>query len=136
MVDKGKHIHYFQVLTLIVLIIVRTSFGSALRVTAFAGTDHMWLTIIATGGYTIILAAMLLTYLTGDAMSDFSEMCLMLLGGILFIACGAMAIDTHHNLVVRGQKRDTGLAWGSLAVINGVVMIVDGILLAKAKYKK
>jgi hypothetical protein len=51
-------------LTLIVLIMARTGFPATTA--SFADTDHMWLTIIACGGYTIILANIILTYLMGD----------------------------------------------------------------------
>ena len=36
----------------------------------YSDTDHSWLTIIAAGGYVIILGVMLATYLLGDAMPD------------------------------------------------------------------
>jgi hypothetical protein len=51
----------------IVLIIARTGFPNS-GIASFRDTDHSWMMIIATGGYTIILANMILTYLTGDAM--------------------------------------------------------------------
>ena len=58
-----------QLLTLIVLIMARTGFPGASRAT-YADIDHTWLTIIAAGGYVIILGVMLATYLLGDAMPD------------------------------------------------------------------
>ena len=56
-------------LTLIVLIMARTGFPGGTRAT-YADIDHTWLTIIAAGGYVIILGVMLATYLLGDAMPD------------------------------------------------------------------
>ena len=56
-------------LTLIVLIIARKGFPNSSRAT-YLDTDHSWLTIIAVGGYVIILSVMLATYLLGDAMPD------------------------------------------------------------------
>merc|ERR1712186_129654 len=85
-------------LTLIVLIIARTGFPGGTGST-YLHTDHTWLTIIATGGYVIILGVMLATYIMGDAMSAKTELLFMGLGAALFIAAGAMSIQHHDKLV-------------------------------------
>ena len=58
-----------QLLTVIVLILVRTGFPGGTQA-SFLHTDHLWLSIIAAGGYIIILGVMLATYVLGDAMPD------------------------------------------------------------------
>jgi len=121
-------------LTVIVLILVRTGFPGGTQA-SFLHTDHLWLSIIAAGGYIIILGVMLATYVLGDAMPDKTELLFMGIGAVLFIAVGAMAIQ-HHDKLVGGSRRDTGLAMGSIAIIDGAVMLADALFLAKAIFKK
>merc|ERR1712117_851433 len=54
---------------------------------------------------------------------------------LTIIAVGALAIQ-HHDPFVGGAKRDTGLAMGSIAIIDGAVMLADALFLAKATFKK
>jgi hypothetical protein len=64
----------------------------------------------------------------------------MVLGAILFFASGALAIEVHHNIAIStissNARRDTGLAMGSIAIIDGIVMLVDAAILAKVSFKK
>ncbi len=59
----------------------------------------------------------------------------MAVGAILFIAAGSLAI-AHHDPLVGGARRDTGLAMGSIAIADGVVFLIDAALLAKGLIKK
>ena len=38
--------------------------------------------------------------------------------------------------MIGGSRRDTGLAMGSIAIIDGVVFLADALFLAKAIFKK
>ena len=55
----------------------------------------------------------------------------MLTGTFLFLATGSMVIE-HHNRLVSGSRKDTGLAMGSIAIITGIVMFLDVLLILKA----
>ncbi len=59
----------------------------------------------------------------------------MFTGCILFLACGSMAIEQHQPFS-GGSRRDTGLAWGSLAIIIGIFMFLDCLLMGKALKQK
>ena len=58
-----------QVLCVICVIIARAGFDDGLE-THYHSISHRWLTIITFGGYTLILAAFLLTYVLGDGIAD------------------------------------------------------------------
>ena len=59
----------------------------------------------------------------------------VLIYAIMFIATGARIIVLYDNHVT-GSHRDTCLATGSMAIITGVVMVVDFALLLKTILKK
>jgi hypothetical protein len=46
----------------------------------------------------------------------------------LFIAAGSLNIDYFQKLVHKSSFRDTGLAKGSLSIIEGIVFLVDAFL--------
>ena len=53
---------------------------------------------------------------------------------IMFIATGGCAIDVYQSVL--RETRDEGLAMGSMAIITGLVMFIDLLLLVKAIVKK
>ena len=53
---------------------------------------------------------------------------------IMFIATGGCAIDVYQSVL--RATRDEGLAMGSMAIITGLVMFIDLLLLVKAIVKK
>ena len=62
---------------------------------------------------------------------SFQELIFMFTGCVLFLATGGLMID-HYQASASGSHKDTGLACGSLAVITGIVMFADALMLAKA----
>ena len=59
----------------------------------------------------------------------------MVLYAIMFLATGACLIIRYQDLQ-HSTLRDKGLATGSMAIITGIVMVVDFALLVKAILKK
>jgi hypothetical protein len=55
----------------------------------------------------------------------------MLVGAFLFVATGALAIQHHDPITNDSARRDTGLAMGSIAIIDGIVMLGDALWLVK-----
>ena len=53
---------------------------------------------------------------------------------IMFIATGGCAIEAYQKVLL--TTRDEGLAMGSMAIITGLVMFIDLLLLVKAIVKK
>lgn len=51
-----------------------------------------------------------------------------LIGCALFIAAGSLNIDYFHKLAYKSSFRDTGLAKGSLSIIEGAIFLVDAFL--------
>ena len=59
----------------------------------------------------------------------------VLIYSIMFIATGGTTIDVYQNYQVK-SNRNEGLAMGSMAIITGLVMFIDLLLLVKAIVKK
>jgi len=100
----------------------------------FGGIDVGWLyhgTII---GGIITLVIMIITYLLGDVLPLRTEALFVMIYCIMFIATGGCAIDVYQNVL--RETRDEGLAMGSMAIITGLVMFIDLLLLVKAIVKK
>ena len=51
------------------------------------------------------------------------ESLLCLVGGVLFLAAGSSCL--HHNLGEAGDRFSLAMALGSLALITGLVLLVD-----------
>ena len=127
---------FLQVLVLIVLMICR--FGNDGHRKTWGSDDHDFLGQGTTVGYAIIVPAVLLTYLLGANLSIL-ELFINFIGGILFIAIGALAISyyQHHRckltfykqlsfiLFISDDGRATGIAMGVLAIITGIVFLID-----------
>lgn len=54
-------------------------------------------------------------------------------GSILFIIAGALILDHFSNSVYRGSFRDTGLAKGCISIAEGVLFLVDAILVFRGE---
>jgi len=96
-------------------------------------SDEIWLHHGTVVGAAITWIIMILAYLLGDNLPLRTEALFVVIYSIMFIATGGCAIKRYDNGVL---KRDEGLAMGSMAVITGVVMFVDLLLLVKAILKK
>ena len=98
-----------------------------------------------TVGYAIIVPAVLITYLLGANLSIL-ELFINLVGGILFIAVGALAISYYQHqrcklyyfyiltvfiIIISDDGRATGIAMGVLAIITGIVFLIDFIFAIK-----
>ena len=83
-----------QVLVLIVLMICR--FANDGHRKTWGSDDHDFLGQGTTVGYAIIVPAVLLTYLLGANLSIL-ELFINFIGGILFIAIGALAISYYQH---------------------------------------
>lgn len=59
-------------------------------------------------------------------MLCFQDIYFCLLGCALFIASGSLAVEHFQNLG-KGQLRDYGLAKAALAIINGIIFLVDAV---------
>eukprot|EP00092_Neocalanus_flemingeri_P027514 GFUD01029848.1.p1 GENE.GFUD01029848.1~~GFUD01029848.1.p1 ORF type:complete len:162 (+),score=31.10 GFUD01029848.1:37-486(+) len=114
------------VLVLIVLMICR--FGNDGHRKTWGSDDDDFLGQGTTVGYAIIVPAVLLTYLLGANLSIL-ELFINFVGGVLFIAVGALAISYYQHY--RYDGRATGIAMGVLAIITGIVFLIDFIFAIK-----
>ena len=55
----------------------------------------------------------------------------MLVGCVLFLTTGSLVVE-HHGGLISSTRKSTGIAMGSLAIINGIVMFADVLLIGKA----
>eukprot|EP00088_Acartia_fossae_P039424 TRINITY_DN41042_c0_g1_i1.p1 TRINITY_DN41042_c0_g1~~TRINITY_DN41042_c0_g1_i1.p1 ORF type:complete len:158 (-),score=33.62 TRINITY_DN41042_c0_g1_i1:175-621(-) len=113
------------ILVLICLMLAR--FGHDSRGVPFGWQDNDFLGKGTVVGYAIIVPAVLITYLIGSNLSIL-ELFINLVGGILFIAVGAVTIQFYNNT---RSKDSTGMALGVLAIITGIVFLIDFIFAIK-----
>nr|CAD7585829.1 unnamed protein product [Timema genevievae] len=84
------------------------------------------------GGYIIILTGLIVGYFTKERAPKTIDLIYTVAGLPLFIAAGAVGVHFYHTNSYRYQWQptiiNTGLACGSLAIINGVFFLVDSVL--------
>lgn len=98
-------------------------------------TNENWLLHATTVGATITLCILIVTYLLGDSLPLKTEALFVLMYATMFIAVGAVTIQRYQPMQ-KSTPRDKALAMGSMAIITGIVMVVDFALLVKAILKK
>ncbi|EEB11163.1 conserved hypothetical protein [Pediculus humanus corporis] len=101
---------------------------------SFEANDKYGL-IVSTGtfcGFLIILIGVYAGYLFSMPISKRIDAFYSICGCALFVASGALSIDHFQHKKYDKELSDIGLAKGSLAVINGLVFLVDAIVNRKA----
>merc|ERR1712020_107365 len=107
------------IMVLIVLLIARFGVEDD-RVHWGGKQDLQFIGIGASVGYAIIVPAMILTYLLGTIPSML-EFIINFIGGILFIAMGALLVDSARSGITRVE--------GGLAIALGILFLIDFIYL-------
>lgn len=93
------------------------------------GDQHTAMITMGTfGGYLIILVGLFAGSIMGTPVNRRVDLFFSLIGCVLFIAAGALNIDQFNKLSHRSSFRDTGLAKGSLSIIEGALFLVDAFL--------
>jgi len=108
------------ILLLVVLIIARA--GKDGHQQPFGRVDASFLGIGSTVGLLIIFLMFTLCTLLGHIIPTLLEVLATLVGAILMITTGALAITYYHNLYPRDN---VGMTLGSLAIITGIILAVD-----------
>ncbi|XP_025990832.1 uncharacterized protein LOC105195395 [Solenopsis invicta] len=80
------------------------------------------------GGYLIILVGLFIGSVMGTPVNRRVDLFFSLIGCALFIAAGSLNIDFFQKMGWKSTFRDTGLAKGSLSIIEGIVFLVDAFL--------
>eukprot|EP00092_Neocalanus_flemingeri_P096412 GFUD01122729.1.p1 GENE.GFUD01122729.1~~GFUD01122729.1.p1 ORF type:complete len:144 (-),score=27.85 GFUD01122729.1:119-550(-) len=116
------------VLILILLMIIR--FGGANHSALSLGSvNDSFLGQGTVVGYAIIVPAIVVTYLLGGNVSIL-EMVINLIGGVLFLVVGGLAI-AHNGRIANGSL----FAVGMLSVVTGLVFLADlGWLVKHTKF--
>ncbi|XP_033312125.1 uncharacterized protein LOC117211910 [Bombus bifarius] len=91
------------------------------------------ITMSAFGGYLIILSGVFFGIIGGYGMDRRLDMCYSSTGCVLFILAGVLILDHFTNSVYRGSYRDTGLAKGCISIAEGVLFLVDTILVFRGE---
>ena len=113
-------------------------FGNDGHSKTWGSDDQDFLGQGTTVGYAIIVPAVLITYLLGANLSIL-ELFINFIGGILFIAVGALAISYYQHyrcklqvglkalsyFIFSDDGRATGIAMGALSIITGIVFLID-----------
>ncbi|XP_015608169.1 uncharacterized protein LOC107273976 [Cephus cinctus] len=92
------------------------------------GDDHTAMITMGTfGGYLIILVGLFAGGVMGTPVNRRVDLFFSLIGCALFIAAGALNIHEFEKYN-KSSLRDTGLAKGSISVIEGALFLVDAVL--------
>eukprot|EP00092_Neocalanus_flemingeri_P043879 GFUD01048499.1.p1 GENE.GFUD01048499.1~~GFUD01048499.1.p1 ORF type:complete len:177 (+),score=35.16 GFUD01048499.1:171-701(+) len=111
-------------LVFIVLILARVGYeGNQLT---FGSPDANFIGIGASVGLIFILLALLVCHLVGHLPPTLLEVLVNLVGAILLLSAGSLAIVFHNQR--NYQDSQAGLALGSLTIIAGVVFAIDFLL--------
>jgi len=114
-------------LVLIVLILARVGNGGDQLY--FGSIDANFIGIGASVGLTFILLAFIVCHLVGHLPSTLLEVLVNLVGAILMITAGSIAISYHSPRYDRNyQDSQEGLALGVIAIIAGIVFAIDFLL--------
>ncbi|XP_031829043.1 uncharacterized protein LOC116425460 [Nomia melanderi] len=94
-----------------------------------AGSIHTAMITMGTfGGYLIILVGLFAGSVMGTPVNRRVDLFFALVGCALFIVAGALNIDFFSNITWKNSFRDTGLAKGSISIIEGALLLVDAFL--------
>ncbi|KAF0300246.1 hypothetical protein FJT64_023939 [Amphibalanus amphitrite] len=96
--------------------------------------DRNLVGVIACGGMVLVTAPLLIALVAGEIAIEksFLETLYNIVGFIMMISAGAMAVETYHD-AGKGDTRDAGLAMGSLAIINAIIYLVDAFVAFRLK---
>ena len=84
-------------------------------------------------GFVIILIGGFSGHLASSPITKRIDVFYCLVGCALFIAAGALNIK-HYEDAWKSEKRDYGLAIGSLAIINGACFLIDSLFTWRGEY--
>ncbi|XP_017890590.1 uncharacterized protein LOC108631277 [Ceratina calcarata] len=120
------------VIKIVELVIVCILIGLHYHSASDRGLNTAMLTMGAFGGYLIILAGLLFAILLGAALDRRVDMFFSVVGFILFVVVGGLIIDHFANMY-RGSVRDTGIAKGCISIVEGIVFLIDAILVYRGQ---
>lgn len=80
------------------------------------------------GGYIIILVGLFAGNVMGTPVNRRVDLFFAVVGCALFIIAGALNIDFFSKLAYKSSFRDTGLAKGSISIIEAALFLVDAFL--------
>ncbi|XP_043489561.1 uncharacterized protein LOC122516073 [Polistes fuscatus] len=99
----------------------------------YEGDKHTEMITMGTfGGYLIILVGLFAGSLMATPVNRRVDLFFSLIGCALFVAAGALNIK-HFDKRSDTSIRDTGLAKGSISIIQGVLFLVDAFLTFKGE---
>ncbi|KRT80336.1 hypothetical protein AMK59_8148 [Oryctes borbonicus] len=139
------------IINIIILILYRTGYGGY-----FLGVGGTWnlnevkdpsTEMVASGvfvGFIIYTAVSLVSYCfaTGDHKNTFVDILMNVVGLFMWLAVGAIALHYWHGylseqrFIYASAERQTGLAMGSLCVIQGALYLLDSVLASAHYFKK
>lgn len=77
-------------------------------------------------GYLLINTVLIIGLFQGEQMPKTLSLLFLGAGGVLWITTGAFMIEHYDSKVVSSKSRDKLLAAAIIALVNGVVYLVDG----------
>ncbi|XP_046820527.1 uncharacterized protein LOC124948233 [Vespa velutina] len=96
---------------------------------SFVGNqDTEMITMGTFGGYLIILVGLFAGSIMGTPVNRRVDLFFSLIGCVLFIVTGALNIKDFDQIPYKSSLRDTGLAKGSISIIQAALFLIDSFL--------
>ncbi|CAH0773932.1 unnamed protein product [Bemisia tabaci] len=108
------------ILTIIIFFLHYKSFESN-------DTHSLFLSTATFAGYFIIMLGSFVGYLTGNPINKKIDLFFVVLGAILYLASGFYSIQHFSGWAYNKDQANLGLTKGWLAVVNGIIFIVDAV---------
>lgn len=106
-----------------------------LHYNTFEEQSHVRLFVTSTtfAGFLVVVIGTFLGLITGAPVNKTVDMYFCVAGAVLYIASGSLAIQHFQGWTFRSSVSNMGLTKGSLAIIQGVIFIIDGFFTFKAQ---
>lgn len=96
--------------------------------------SRTYLSVAVVGAYLLICTVVLLSYaFEGIGKAPILETMLMVAGFGLSVAAGGLILQVYADQDHDREIVKAGLSFGSLQIVNGVVFLIDSIVVFKAK---
>nr|BAN21170.1 unkown protein [Riptortus pedestris] len=98
-------------------------------------SEHVKLFVESTTfmGFLVVVVGTFLGLITGSPVNKTVDMYFCVAGAVLYIASGSLTIQHFQGWTFRSSVSNMGLTKGSLAIIQGVIFLIDGFFTFKAE---
>jgi len=95
--------------------------------------SHLYLITTTFSGFLIVFVGTFISLVTGHGLHKTIDMFYCLVGAILYIVAGSLCINHFQGWTFSSSTTNMGLTKGSLAIVQGVICLVDGFFTFRAE---